>query len=332
MSVARVLRFEGKERELRLAEIDLDAIEVGANEVLVRVELATICGSDLWTYSGAREVAAPLTLGHEGLGRVVRSGRSHLQEGTKVVWSLVDSCGRCSFCTDYGLPQKCESVFKYGHSQGELTGAYGTHLLLRGGTTVLPVSADMNDALAATLCCAWSTAEACLEQIPTEAQRVLIVGMGMLGFSLAFLCKRMGKAVYVMDEREDKRELARALGVSTDMPEEVGAVVECVGKVAPFEEALSRLRIGGTAVIAGLVHPDTHINITGEQIVKNCWNWVGVHNYAPRHLHRALVSATAFQNVVELDKIFSREYGLDEWEEAFEEAMTHKWMRVVLRP
>lgn len=332
MTYGRTTLFNGPELGLEMKEVPLPLEQLEPNQALVEIEATTVCGSDLWTYTGARETPIPITLGHEGVGRVVESTRRDLEPGTRVVWSIVDSCGRCPYCTDYDLPQKCDSLLKYGHSQQDFSGTYASHVVLRAGTTVLTVSPDLNDALACTLCCAWSTAEACLEHIPRNARRVLVAGMGMLGVSVAYLAQRNGCTVFVMENRDEKRELAREMGFETDLPREVDAVIEAAGSVAAFEDALSHLRVGGTAVVAGLVHPNSMLTIPAENLVKNCWDWVGVHNYNPRHLHRALVNSYGFQQLIEPSRVFSQSFPLDDLDGAIHEALSGRWLRVLVRP
>lgn len=332
MSQARISIFHGSGQPVTFEEVDLPLGQLEPNQAIVEIETATICGSDIWTYTGARPADVPLTLGHEGVGRVVESTRRDLEPGTRVVWSIVDSCGRCPNCTDYELPQKCDNLLKYGHTPQLLSGTYATHTLLRAGTTILPVSAALSHATASTLCCAWSTAEACLEKIPRETRSVLVVGLGMVGFAAAYIAQKNGLKVIVYDNRQDKLDLAVSMGFEVEIPKEVDAVVEAAGHIEPFEMALRHLRVGGTAVIAGLVHPDTRLNIPAEQVVKNCWTWVGVHNYNPRHLHRALVSAFGFQQKVDADQIFSSPYPLDRLEEAIKEAQSGRWLRVPVTP
>ena len=75
----------------------------------------------------------PCVLGHEAVGRVIASSRAGVMPGQRVTWSLADSCGECPACTDYRLPQKCTSLFKYGHaalaSGSGLNGGYASHIV-----------------------------------------------------------------------------------------------------------------------------------------------------------------------------------------------------------
>eukprot|EP00913_Durusdinium_trenchii_P004353 g4035.t1 len=146
-AVAAVFHEVGKPFELR--EIPLPE-KLNEGELLVRMEVATICGSDLHTVSGKRQEPMPLVLGHEGVGVIERVGSDifsgnrprhrgwKLREGDRVTFSVADSCGLCPECTLHKLPQKCVSLMKYGHariSEGTgLNGTYATHILLRPGT------------------------------------------------------------------------------------------------------------------------------------------------------------------------------------------------------
>lgn len=332
MITATTSIFHGSQQPFTFDKVEINPESLEQNEILVQIQLATICGSDIWSYMGSRPSDTPLTMGHEGVGIVIESRRKDIQPGQRVVWSIVDACGRCPYCTDYDLPQKCDQQLRYGYSKQQLAGTFASHMILRAGTTVLPVSPDLNNALASTLCCAWSTAEACLERLPREASTISVVGLGMVGIAAAFLAQRNGRTVYVLDHREDKQQLAQEIGLQTSIPNQVDAIIEATGHMAPFEQALDQLRTGGTAVIAGLVHPESHLSFPIERLVKKSWTWIGVHNYNPRHLHRALINAHAFQGRIDPSRVFSPAYEMSDIDSAMKEAHSGKWLRVPLLP
>ena len=147
-------------------------------EVLVRLEGATICNSDVHTLTGRRKVPSltrvsrvtchvqeptPGVLGHEGCGEVVASARAEVCTGSRVTFSVTDVCGECEQCRA-GPQQKCRAVMKarqycqctminiinctipaqYGHTRheagGVARGCYSTHILLGRGTQLVQVS------------------------------------------------------------------------------------------------------------------------------------------------------------------------------------------------
>src|ERR1700677_4356849 len=115
--------FEGPGRPLQTRLVPLPAL--GDGEMLVHIGLTTICGSDLHSFDGRREVPVPTILGHEILGTIVDIGPrtpqvdaagQPLAVGDRVTWSLVISCGGCYYC-QHELPEKCAHVVKYGHER-----------------------------------------------------------------------------------------------------------------------------------------------------------------------------------------------------------------------
>ena len=93
---ARAAIFEGAGRPFRIAPLPLPA-QPGEGEVLVRVSMATICGSDLHTLAGRRQEPVPCVLGHEAVGCVIETGEGRAAwQGKRVTWTLADSCGVCA--------------------------------------------------------------------------------------------------------------------------------------------------------------------------------------------------------------------------------------------
>src|SRR5262249_8205412 len=77
-------------------------------DAVVRIDSATICGTDLHILKGdVPEVQPGTILGHEAVGTIVETGAAvtTLELGDRVLVSCITSCGRCAFCKDghYGL-------------------------------------------------------------------------------------------------------------------------------------------------------------------------------------------------------------------------------------
>ena len=92
-------------RPLAIEELELAA--PGPTEVLVRIEAAGICHSDLSVVDGSRRRPLPMLLGHEAAGTVLEVGAEvrKLAPGQRVVAAFLPRCGDCDACaTDGRLP------------------------------------------------------------------------------------------------------------------------------------------------------------------------------------------------------------------------------------
>ncbi len=336
---ARGAIFEQAGQPFRFAELPLPSV-LEPGQVLVALSLATICGSDLHTHAGRRQEPVPCILGHEGVGRVVAAGPGReAWLGQRVTWSSADACGHCSSCIDWELPQKCDRVFKYGHAQlgagSGLHGTYATHIVLRPGTHLVRVPDLIPDAVAASANCSLATMANVTEQLPSQCRVAVVQGAGLLGLHGCALLRAAGvERVIVVDPEEARLARVPDFGgvvaaVSADLPSKsVDVVIEAAGVPGIVGEGLRLLRPGGHYLFAGMVHPDSALTITGEQIIRGCVAVRGFHNYAPRHLNRAMAfletSALPWASLVSLPLPLSC------LEEGFALASTRRWARVAI--
>ena len=238
-------------------------------ELLVALCAATICGSDIHTIDGVRsDPAAPLVLGHEGVGRICALGpnpppgsannstdeheRQPAALGDMITWGIAASCGACVACTDWGLPQKCSHVVKYGHapwrydahaSEGtasssssvrslleSLSGCYSTHIVLRRGSAVVRLPEGLPFAIAAPINCALATAVAAVAPAPPSVLipraaplqpppvgACWIQGAGMLGLWATALAKYVRCARLIVVTDVSAARLATAVSFGADV-------------------------------------------------------------------------------------------------------------------
>lgn len=328
---ARLAHFLGPNQPLEIVEAALPD-HLADGELLLRIDLAAVCGSDLHTTRGRRDERTPCTLGHEGVGTVLRSARPSVELGAQVTWSLVDSCGRCRACTSDALPQKCESLWKYGHGGPGLDGTYATHLLVRSGTTILELPEQLDPRLAATANCALATAEQAVRAAP-EADDALVLGGGLVGLFGAYLLQSRGWSVTLVDSNPRRREAAESVGIraSATPAGKVRLVLEAAGHAGLLHSAYPCLRPGGSLLLVGLVHPKSDLALTAEDIVRRCWTVRGSHNYDPAALASALSSAVAFQSHLPNDA-WGPAVPLDEVNEALDLTEQGRFLRVFVQP
>src|SRR5918996_6263187 len=123
--------YEGSQ-PLTVEELDLEG--PGPGEVLVRVEAAGLCHSDLSVIEGNRPRPMPMALGHEAAGVVeeLGPGVDDLRRGDHVVMVFVPSCGHCLPCSE-GRPALCEPGAAANGAGTLLSGARRLH---RNGTAL----------------------------------------------------------------------------------------------------------------------------------------------------------------------------------------------------
>ena len=92
-----------KSRPITVAEVEL--APPGAEELLVRIEAAGVCHSDLSVVDGNRVRPTPMLLGHEAAGIVERvgDGVTDVAVGQRVVMTFLPRCGSCAACVTDGL-------------------------------------------------------------------------------------------------------------------------------------------------------------------------------------------------------------------------------------
>ncbi len=283
------------------------ALPMPDGSVLVAIEAATVCGSDLHTALGHRAGPAPSVLGHEQVGHVVAIAPGSVPTtvagvpvalGDRIVWSVAASCGTCDRCRA-GLPQKCRSLRKYGHEASTadwlLNGGFATHCVLLPGTAIAVVPEHLPAVVAAPAACATATVAAALDAVdrPLAGARVLVTGAGMLGVTAVAMAVAAGATVVVSDPNARRRALAVCFGADAAVSpgEPVGAVdvaIELSGYPDAVETAVDSLDVGGTAVLVGAVSSSRPVSLDPERIVRGLLRIVGVHNYAPRHLATAV--------------------------------------------
>lgn len=274
-------------------------------ELLVEVELATICGSDLHTVSGRRSTPVPTVLGHEAVGRVVAAGgEAPASVGDRVVWTIGTACGQCRRCRR-GLSQKCAEVRKYGHERIEahwaLSGSFATHVHLAAGTGVVVVPEDLPASLLAPAGCATATVTAAARRIGLSAgdDVVVVLGCGMLGLTAVAYAVDLGvSTVIACDVDASRRQLASDLGaVHTSHPDDLGGLVgpdgadvvlELSGHPQAVQSAIEVAGVGGRVLLAGSVSPGPSVSIDPESVVRSLSTIIGSHNYTVADLQAAV--------------------------------------------
>ncbi|WP_166404696.1 alcohol dehydrogenase catalytic domain-containing protein [Labedella endophytica] len=208
------------------ATIAVPGVSLGEGDVLVAVELATICPSDAAAVLTGVGVTAPLVLGHEQVGRIVAVGLdattsdgTRLVVGMRVVWSRRIGCGECASCSR-GATSDCRNAREYGVDRlrrgWELSGGFASHVLVRAGTTILTVPEVVPAAVLAPLSCATALAAAAVEHIGSvvevDGQTVIVAGADLVGLTVAAMLADEGAHAVVVEPDATRRSRALDFG------------------------------------------------------------------------------------------------------------------------
>lgn len=265
---------------------DLDLAEPGPGELLVRIEAAGLCHSDLSVVDGNRVRPVPMLLGHEAAG-IVEAGDTDLPAGQRVVMTFLPRCGQCPACATDGLTP-C--------GPGSAANGAGTlmngdirltrdgqpvfhHLGVSGFATyavvdrrsVVPVPSDVPAVVASLLGCAVLTGGGAVLNVgtPRPGQTVAVVGLGGVGMAAALTALAHDDVrVIGVDQLPDKLARARELGVheiytpdqAADLKADV--VIEAAGHPAALETSIALTGPGGRTITVGLPRPDARISVS----------------------------------------------------------------------
>ncbi len=340
-SFSKALVYSGQHGKLEMRELPIPPI--ADDQALVRVTACTLCGSDIHSLHGRREVPIPTILGHEIVGELVEMGKrfpTHdfqnkpLHRGDLLTWAIVANCGTCFYCKR-GLEQKCVQACKYGHmgfdSGHVLSGGLSEYCVLASGTKTIRLPTGIPLQVLTPASCATATVMAALDALlvsPIDESHIAIVGAGLLGLTACAIAKQRGwQRITAIDPVPARREMAERFGATQGLtPEQwktesqrassppCDAVLELSGAHAMVAPALESLRMGGQLILVGAVFPSPPVSISPEQIVRRQWNLQGIHNYRPAHLQMAIDFLSEFGERFPFAELVSTWHALSEVE------------------
>ena len=246
--------------------------EVRGDEVLVRVTVAGLCGTDYRIWSGDRPVAYPRVMGHEFVGRVEAVGAdvTRVAPGDRVAVEPNYSCGTCPLCWE-GNKNLCLARTAVGI---DVDGCFA-ELVRVPARCCWPAPAGVADedlVLTEPLAVA---VRAVGRADVRSGETVAIVGAGTLGLLAVQVARGHGARILVVSRTARRFALARDLGAEAthtveDGPldararafsgrEGVDCVIETAGTAEAVNHALALVRPGGRIILTGLPHESTPV-------------------------------------------------------------------------
>jgi betaine-aldehyde dehydrogenase len=348
---------------VQLTEFQLPEPESGG--MLVRVDAATLCGTDLHFWHG-QEISSdrlPYIPGHETCGTVVAVSGARddilgepVTPGERVIWSY-PFCRSCFYCTVANQPTLCERAVRFGRERVDqapyLLGGCASHHYVPPGSSVIKVPDHLSSALAASSACALRTVMHAFERLGDVGmhETVLIQGSGPVGLYAIAASKVRGVAqILVLGAPANRLSIAEQWGADDILNvEEVDDIAErrswvlertqgrgpdvaiqCASHAAA-SEGLDLLRAGGRYLSIG-GGADIPVSVAGRALSTKMLTLIGVCAADGRHFYEAVNFLSRHRNDFNFDLLLSGRYELTELTEAFEKMESLTDIKPVIVP
>jgi len=338
--------FLGAGEDRKFALRGLVPFSIGEHDVLVKNMACGICGTDIHIYhgeAGSAEVALPVVLGHEFSGIVEKTGNkvTTVRPGDHVTMDPNRYCGKCLPCR-MGKKQNCEHLFAYGVN---VNGGFAKYAVI-AEAQCFKVNDDIDfdvAAMAEPLACVVhgiDNAQIC------PGQTVAVIGGGMIGQLMVQMAKLSGASTVVLSEPiEMRRQIGSSVGadftidplhqdVNQKMLEYTGSpeanvVIECVGKPFAAEQAFKLAGYAATILLFSVPPVGATIPLPLFDVYRKELRIVGSMINPDTHQRAVnLINSGA----LEIKKLITHTYGLEQMEEAIHKQMSNDSIKVVIHP
>ncbi|HSI71883.1 MAG TPA: L-threonine 3-dehydrogenase [Fimbriimonas sp.] len=221
-------------REPGVEIIEADEPHTGPGQVKIKLEAASVCGTDLHIYSwdgwSSSRVKPPLIIGHEFCGTIVELGEgvTDRQIGDFVASESHIVCGQCKQCLD-GQAHVCVNTVILGV---DIDGGFAEYAVIPW-QNARPTDRSIPKEVAAFQDALGNAVHTALAG-PLEGRTVLITGMGPIGLFAVGVCKAAGAAKVIATEISDFRiDLAKKMGVDLVLTPKEGLLRERIEQEAP---------------------------------------------------------------------------------------------------
>jgi 2-desacetyl-2-hydroxyethyl bacteriochlorophyllide A dehydrogenase len=312
-----------------------------ADEVIVRVAQAGICGTDLHLYRGEYPASFPLIAGHEFAGEIVDVGKDvrHLRRGYRVSVDPNLYCGECHFCrrqqANHCLNWQAVGITRPG-AFAEFTAAPAR------ACYALPDS--LTDAEAAFIEPLSCVIHALNRLRVWPGDDVLIFGAGPMGLLLVQALRRSGGSqVAVVEKQDHRRDLALQMGATAALapdPDELqrlrelapfgfGIVIDATGAPEVIEQAIGHLAPRGQYLQFGVAPQGATVQWSPYDVFRRDWTIIG--SFALCYTFEPAIAWLA-NRVVEVQPLISHTLPLADFASGFQDFADGRTLKVHLRP
>ena len=333
--------------DIRYEDVTIKPLEEG--EVLVKVESALTCGTDVKTFRRGHPVLikqVPSGFGHEVSGVIAQLGKNveNFNVGDRVVAANSAPCGECFYCKreEFNL---CENLHM-------LNGAYAQYIIVparivKKNMLILPddLSFDM-----AAFCEPLANVVHGIERTEIKAgQTVGIIGIGPIGLMFAKLAKLKGARVIAAGRNPMKLKLAEEFAGADEVidltkypnPEKIflsfteekkglDVAVECVGLPSIWERMFSLVRPGGTVHFFGGCKSGSTVTFDTTRMHYGDIKMMSVFHHTPKYFRQALDLIASGK--IDFEKLITDTIGLEDIQSALEKHIEGNAIKFLVKP
>lgn len=341
-----------KEKDVvELQDIDKPVLQ-NDTDVILKVSLCTICGSDVHIVAGMMGYEPSFPLGHEYMGVVEQVGSAvkELQPGDRVAGPPAVYCGTCDNCRK-GAFGHCENggIFGSGETVGGLDGAMSEYIRVpHAESCLVKIPDDISDEQALFVGDILTTGYSVVKDANIQhGDTVVIFGVGPIGLCAVLAAKlyNPSKIIAVGGRDKTRTDMASALGadvallsseddVLARIAELTGgkgadAAIECAGDGEAFANAALCVGVGGHVAVCGLY--GTPVELPMQDLCqKNITISMGLGDVSMMPTTLKMIQAGKFDT----SRLITHRLGLDEAEKAFEifSKRTEPVIKIALKP
>jgi len=318
---------------LKIESVDIPL--VGDDEVLVRVEVALTCGTDLKVWKRgyhARMIKPPSLFGHELAGVIEEVGRSvngGVKKGMRVLPANSAPCNVCFYCRK-NQPNLCEDLLFNNGAYAEYIRIPGR--IVRENMQIIPEHVSFTDAaMAEPLACVLRGIH---ETGISAGDTAVVIGCCAIGLKYIRILSQRNVRVIAVGKRKSQMDAARRLGAFAafdvseienpvknvrDLTEGIrgaDAVIEAVGRPISWEWALQMVRKGGTVNLFGGCPTGSEVRIDPAALHYSEITIKSTFHHTPRFMRDAL--ETIARGEIRASDFVTGEVPLEELPEVFE--------------